>query len=104
MTVSEAIRILAPETTKEALDEIEYYAGFRGKEAQIEAVNEACRVAVKALEKQIPKLVEIKPWSPSICPSCGTELSEHKGDGYYKHPTHLEVCHNPACSQRLKWE
>ena len=33
MTREEAIRILDPETTTEALAEIEYYAGYRGEEA-----------------------------------------------------------------------
>ena len=37
MTREEAIRILDPETTGEALAEIEYYAGFSGKKAAIHA-------------------------------------------------------------------
>lgn len=49
-------------------------------------------------------LLEIKEWSPAICPSCGYELSESVGDGYYRHPTFLERCPNPDCGQRLKWE
>ena len=43
---------------------------------------EECREAV---EKQKPKKVIIKPWEPSICPTCGMELSKSLGDGYYKH-------------------
>lgn len=50
MTKEEAIRILDPATSRDALWEIEYYAGFRGKEAKIAAVEEACRMAVEALK------------------------------------------------------
>lgn len=52
MTRQEAIRILDPETTAEALAEIEYYAGFRGKEALTKAVDDACILAVAALREQ----------------------------------------------------
>lgn len=52
MTTEEAIRILDPNTTREALAEIEYYGGFSGKRAKIEACNEACRIAVAALRAQ----------------------------------------------------
>ena len=64
---------------------------------------EAYQDAVEALEKQLPKKIEIKEWSPSVCPSCGQELSESVGDGYYKHLTFLERCPNPDCGQRLDW-
>ena len=66
-------------------------------------LNTAFDMAIAALEKQIPKKPIIKPWSPAICPSCGNELSEHVGDGYYKHCTHLDRCPNPECAQRLTW-
>lgn len=59
--------------------------------------------AIEALEKQLPKKVEVKEWSPAICPSCGTELSDSLGDGYYTHPTYLKRCPNPDCGQRLDW-
>jgi len=45
----------------------------------------AYELAVEALDKQIPKTPIIKSWSPALCPSCGNELSEHLGDGCYKH-------------------
>lgn len=54
MTNEEAARILDPETTREALDEIEYYTGFRGEETVLEAVNDACRIAADALRKLQP--------------------------------------------------
>ena len=53
MTYQEAIRILDPKTTVEALAEIEYYAGFNGSTAKQEAVNEACRVACEAMRRLI---------------------------------------------------
>ena len=59
MTREEAIRILDPETTAEALAGIEYYAGFRGKEAAIKAVDDACILAVAALREQ-----EQRRWIP----------------------------------------
>ena len=52
MTIEEAIRILDPETTGEALVEIEYYHGFNGKTAVIQAVSDACVLAVAALREQ----------------------------------------------------
>ena len=52
MTREEAIRILDPETTAEALAEIEYYNGFTGKAAAVQAVSDACVLAVAALREQ----------------------------------------------------
>lgn len=51
MTREEAIRILDPSTTREALAEIEYYAGFNGYEAVIKAVEDACIMAIEALSQ-----------------------------------------------------
>lgn len=59
MTREEAIRILDPETSAEALAEIEYYAGFQGKEAAIKAVEDACILAVAAIREQ-----EQRRWIP----------------------------------------
>lgn len=50
MTHEEAARILDPETSRDALAEIEYYGGFRGEGAVLEAVNEACRIAAEVLK------------------------------------------------------
>lgn len=54
MTTEEAIKILDPAT---ALWEIEYYTGFKGKEAKIAAVEEACRMAVKALKGESVQMI-----------------------------------------------
>ena len=59
MTREEAIRILDPETTGEALAEIEYYHGFNGKIAAVQAVSDACILAVAALREQ-----EERRWIP----------------------------------------
>ena len=52
MTREEAIRILDPKTSAEALAEIEYYNGFTGKTAAVQAVSDACVLAVAALREQ----------------------------------------------------
>lgn len=82
---------------------IEYFSG-KLERTLSNRRRQAYEVALEALEKQEAKKVEIKEWSPAICPSCGCELSESVGDGYFKHPTFLERCPNPDCGQRLKWE
>ena len=41
MTREEAIRILDPDTTGEAISEIEYYGGFSGRTAVVQAVSDA---------------------------------------------------------------
>ena len=51
MTNEEAIMLLNPSTRILALAEIEYYNGFRGKDAYIKAKEDACILAVEALEK-----------------------------------------------------
>lgn len=51
MTINQAIRILDPATTAEALGEIEYYGGLRGREKMVAACDEACRVAVQIMRK-----------------------------------------------------
>ena len=59
MTREEAIRILDPETTGEAMEEIEYYGGFSGRAAVVQAVLDACVLAVAALREQ-----EERRWIP----------------------------------------
>lgn len=96
MTAEEAIRILHPSTTSEALAEIEYYGGFNGKQAKVEAVNTACLVACEALEKQIPK----KPRGTRyalMCASCGHKITEKGCKKLYRN-----YC--KKCGQRLLWE
>ena len=51
MTNKEAIMLLNPITKALALAEIKYYHGFRGQEACIKAIEDACILAVEALGK-----------------------------------------------------
>ena len=57
MTIQEAIKILHPDTTRDALAEIEYYAGFNGREARIKAVEEACLIACDCMSKALEEKV-----------------------------------------------
>ena len=47
--IMEAIKILHPETTAEALEDIHEYDGYIGPEAKMAAVQTACRIACEAL-------------------------------------------------------
>ena len=49
MTIERAIRLLHPETTAEALAEIEYYHGFSGRTACVQAVSDACEFACEIM-------------------------------------------------------
>lgn len=96
MTAEEAIEILHPATTAEALAEIEYYGGFNGKQAKVEAVNTACLVACEALEKQIPQ----KPRETRcalMCARCGHKITEKGCKKLYRN-----YC--KKCGQRILWE
>lgn len=52
-------------------------------------------------EKDTPKKPKQQEWAPALCPNCKAELSEHEGDGYYKHFYSLKIC---ECGQKLKWK
>lgn len=101
MTAQEAIKLLHPDTTKEAIAEIKYYCGFHGKEAAIKAIEEACLLACDALEKQVPK--EPKMWrNPPCypdwvdddwgweCPNCGNQEIDYPD-------------HHCNCGQAIDW-
>lgn len=98
MTIEEAIRLLDPETTREAIAEIEYYNGFSGKAAAIGAIVDASVLAVEALRKQIPKK-PVKSDRENVryslvydCPGCGRSFS---GTGI------ADYCYH--CGQALIW-
>lgn len=101
MTAQEAIKLLHPDTTKEAIAEIKYYCGFHGKEAAIKAIEEACLLACDALKKQVPK--EPKMWrNPPCypdwadddwgweCPKCGNQEIDY-------------IDHHCECGQAIDW-
>ena len=104
MTIEEALHELKIQS--QVLESmILYNKDFEHKNdnTSLENKKNAIDIGIKAIEKQIPKKVEIKPWSPAYCPNCGYELSEDEGDGYYRHPIFLERCPNVECGQRIKW-
>lgn len=90
MTLEEAIKLLHPNTTKEAIRRIEENGGDA-----IKAIEEACVIACEALEKQIPKkpiTIEADFYGNSYgCPVCGLDMG----------PYQFNYC---DCGQRLKWE
>ena len=53
MTINQAIRILDPETSAEALGEIKYYGGLHGQKKMMAACEEACRVAVEIMRQHL---------------------------------------------------
>ena len=64
---------------------------------------EALDMAIKALEKDIPKCVKVEKWINTYCPNgCGQVLSIHHGDGYYSIQHEPDRC--PNCGQVLEWE
>ena len=71
MTREEAIHILDPETTWEAISKFEYYAGLRGEEAVRKAVDDACVLAVATLRELEER-------------ELGCEYCNEDGDGYRK--------------------
>lgn len=81
---------------RQALGEIMGRVGGRSKLSEA-----ALSVAAEALKLQISKRPYMRPWEPDRCPSCGYELSESLGDGYYTRPIELRRC--LQCSQKLKW-
>ena len=71
MTREEAIRILDPVTTGEAMEEIEYYGGFSGRAAVVQAVLDACVLAVAALrEQEERRWIPVKERLPEIGRKC----------------------------------
>lgn len=64
MTREEAIRIIDPKTTCDALSEIEYFGGFSGEWARSIALCEALSMAAAALREQEAKCVEIEAVKP----------------------------------------
>lgn len=87
---------------KQAIEILKYIQSFDGLDYG--ATNIALSMGIQSLEKDISRPVIIQNWTPARCPSCNQSLSEHIEDGYYHHMTHLNVCPNEECRQRLKWE
>ena len=52
MTIKEAIRLLDPATSAQAIAEIEYYGGFSGRIAAVQAISDACVIACRVMRKE----------------------------------------------------
>ena len=65
MSIEEAIRILDPETSADAIAEIKYYAGFNQDKA-IEKVEEACEVACSIMRS----FEKLKKLYAKVCEQC----------------------------------
>ena len=85
MTIERAMEILDP-THREHYD-------------SIDVVNEACRMGMKALEKQIPKHYEL--WNGQCsCPNCNKLFGSYS---QLKTLIHWEMPHCKFCGQALDW-
>lgn len=51
MEIEQAMKILHPDTTLQALAEVAYFAGFNSEIAEIEAVNDACITVCDEIER-----------------------------------------------------
>ena len=78
MTAEEAILIIDPKSSSEALEKIEYYGGFSGKLAKLIAVRVACAMAIAALrEQENRRWIPVTEQLPKLIPcSAGTAYSE----------------------------
>lgn len=87
MTREEAIRIIDPETTCNALGEIEYFGGFSGEWARSIALCEALSMAAAALREQETKCVEID----TVKPLTLDELREMDGEPVWIRAKHYGI-------------
>ena len=59
-------------------------------------------LAIKALEKQMPKKVKIQQWIDTKC-ECGYRFSKSYEDGYYSVPYENMTNYCTNCGQKLDW-
>ena len=105
MEFERAKKILNPETSSEAYIEAEYYGGFSAKEYWKQEVDEACKIAVKAIEKQIPKKPthEATLYKCLTCPNCKRIIDEFM-EFIPDQPKIRVRMHNcKYCGQALDW-
>lgn len=86
-------------TEQEAIEKLNFRKMLR---MHGEDMNEEFDIAIKALEKQIPKKVVENRWIYTRC-DCGHEFSIHHGDGYYSIPYKQKTNYCPNCGQKLDW-
>ena len=87
MTYQEAIEILQEERD---------YAQF------LSYVNEALKIAIESLEKQIPKKIINQKSLWCICPSCGGSLFTKKSN-VKEHIANGAITHCEHCGQAIDW-
>lgn len=100
MTYEEAKRILHPDTTRDALADIEFK---HGKEKSREAVDTACLMACEALDKQIPERPVVMKRNGAehfFCIVCEKRLVSEI-DGQLVAGRKTRFC--PDCGQALNW-
>ena len=87
-------------TESEAIKEVRFNMSKIGlSDKAAKRVVEARNVAIKALEKQIPKkVVKDGKWSYK-CPCCGECAETDCGDAFYDY--RLDYCN--GCGQKLDW-
>lgn len=81
-------------TYEEAIYTIEHGCIYRDKRG-----SEALKIAVIALEKQIPKVAEHEDGVWSICPCCGGSVCNDT-----EHAVNREVSYCEHCGQAIDWE
>lgn len=81
-------------TNEEAINTIEHGCIYRDKRG-----SEALKIAVIALEKQIPKVAEHEDGVWSICPCCGGSVCNDT-----EHAVNREVSYCEHCGQAIDWE
>ena len=81
-------------TYEEAINTIEHGCIYRDKRS-----GEALKIAIIALEKQIPKVAEHEDGVWSICPCCGGSVCNDT-----EHAVNREVSYCEHCGQAIDWE
>lgn len=86
MTLERAIEILHPNTTRDALVEVEYYGGFNGREAMIKACEDACIVSCEVMQEKLERDNGCATCNKKdsfaryhefpFCPMCGKDLKD----------------------------
>ena len=83
---------------KEAIERIQNHNRVHArKEPHAFYITEALKMAVKALEKQMPKMV-IMNEDECLCPACSFDMM-----GVWDYPDVKDPNYCPECGQALKW-
>ena len=87
-------------TNEEAIVKLEVHSSTNGSgQCTSEEHQKAKILAIKALEKQIPKIAEHEDGVWSICPCCGGSVCNDT-----EHAVNKEVSYCEHCGQAIDWE